>query len=293
MALIKRASCLSAQLVRTAYISCIRNLSDVSEVSTTERGLESQKVQVNDARIHYVKSGVGNHVLLLLPGALGSSKTDFEPQLTGFNKEKFTLISFDPRGFGQSIPPERDWPLDYFRRDADDAVGLMKRLSYKKFSVLGWSDGGIIGLILAAQYPELVHRLVVWGSNAYVAPTDVDLFKGLSNIDTWSARMREPFIKVYGEKYFRAQWKNWIEAYCRYYYERDGDICKGDLKNIKCPTFIIHGKKDPLVIEEHPNYLHENISNSRLHVIPEGKHNLHLRYAKEFNQLVQTFLDET
>lgn len=31
---------------------------------------------------------------------------------------------------------------------------------------------------------------------------------------------------------------------------------------------------------------------SRLHLMPEGKHNLHLRFADEFNRLVEDFLDE-
>ncbi|ESO83077.1 hypothetical protein LOTGIDRAFT_133979, partial [Lottia gigantea] len=253
----------------------------------------SDRVTVNGARIHYTTTGHGNHVVLLLPGALGCAKTDYEPQLNGMKKDKFSMICFDPRGYGKSRPPDRDWPADYFRRDAEDAVGLMKKLSIKKFSVLGWSDGGITGLILAGQYPDLVKHLVVWGSNAYVAPGDVPLFEGMSDIDTWSERMRQPFLEVYGEKYFRAQWQNWVKAYCRYYHEKGGDICKEDIKKIKCPTLIVHGEKDPLVSPEHPSYLHSNIPHAKLHLMPEGKHNLHMRFAAEFNQIVEKFLEET
>ena len=45
----------------------------------------------------------------------------------------------------------------------------MKALSFKKFSVLGWSDGGVSATILAALYPDSVQKLVIWGSNAYVS----------------------------------------------------------------------------------------------------------------------------
>ena len=45
----------------------------------------------------------------------------------------------------------------------------MKALSFKKFSVLGWSDGGVSATILAALYPDSVQKLVIWDSNAYVS----------------------------------------------------------------------------------------------------------------------------
>ena len=40
----------------------------------------------------------------------------------------------------------------------------------------------------------------------------------------------------------------------------------------------------------HPHYLHEKIADSKLHVMPEGKHNIHMRYHEEFNALVTKFL---
>ena len=56
----------------------------------------------------------------------GCSRTDFGPQLNHFNKQDFTLIAFDPRGYGQSIPPYRDWPLEFIQRDAEDAIELVQ-----------------------------------------------------------------------------------------------------------------------------------------------------------------------
>lgn len=56
----------------------------------------------------------------------GSGDSDFGPQLKNFNKELFTLVAWDPRGYGHSRPPQRDFPVDFFERDARDAVDLMK-----------------------------------------------------------------------------------------------------------------------------------------------------------------------
>ncbi|XP_046549491.1 valacyclovir hydrolase-like isoform X3 [Haliotis rubra] len=252
----------------------------------------SLQVKANGVDFHCEQFGYGDHTVLLLPGAIGGSMTDFNCQLEKMNPEKFTIFGFDPRGYGRSIPPERDWPINFRHRDAEDAVAVMNTLGQKKFSVLGWSDGGITGLLLASQYPELVQKLVVWGTNAYITDKDMKMYQAVEDIDQWSARMKEPFIQVYGEKYFRVQWSNWVKAYSRYYTHNKGDICKAELKKITCPTFIIHGMKDPMVVAEHPVYLNKHIQNSRLHNMPEGKHNIHLRYADEFNKMVEDFLLE-
>ena len=93
---------------------------------------ESGKCLVNNVELYYEKVGQGPKVLLCLPGALGSTRTDFGPQLEQL-KKNFTLIAFDPRGYGKSIPPNRDFPLDFYHRDADDAFGLMQHLGIVLF----------------------------------------------------------------------------------------------------------------------------------------------------------------
>ena len=71
-----------------------------------------------------------------------------------------------------------------------------------------------------------------------------------------------------------------------------GDICLAALPNIICPTLIVHGAKDALIPAFHPIYLHKNIKKSQLLILPEGKHNLHMKFHKEFNNLVTKFIHE-
>ena len=59
-------------------------------------------------------------------------------------------------------------PLNYFERDADHAVEFMRQIGYEKFNAVGWSDGGITGLVAASMHPDAIERLVVWGANAHV-----------------------------------------------------------------------------------------------------------------------------
>ncbi|XP_070567447.1 valacyclovir hydrolase-like [Ptychodera flava] len=263
---------------------------------TTLRTLSSDVSQhyqeVNGVNIHYEKTGQGNHTLLLLPGALGSSQTDFSPQLSGLNRDKFTLIAWDPRGYGKSRPPDRDFPKKFFDRDAEDAAQLMKTLGYSKYSLLGWSDGGITALLIAARHSSALRKMVLWGGNSFVAEEDIKLYEATRDINDWSERMRTPMINMYGEEYFRKTWEAWVDGISRYWTEFEGDICKAELKNIKCPTLIVHGQKDPLVPQYHPDHLVANIKGSKLINWPDAKHNLHLRYADEFNKLVEDFLSQ-
>ncbi len=57
-------------------------------------------------------------------------------------------------------------------------------------------------------------------------------------------------------------------------------------EQVRCPALIIHGAKDPLVLRSHPERLHALIAGSELSVHPEGKHNVHLRFATEARRLL-------
>ena len=85
------------------------------------------KCFVNNVNLFYEKLGNSSQVLLCLPGTLGTTRASYGQQLD-YLKEYFTVVSFDPRGYGKSIPPKRDFPLDFYHRDAEDAAALMEEL---------------------------------------------------------------------------------------------------------------------------------------------------------------------
>ncbi|XP_076583169.1 valacyclovir hydrolase isoform X2 [Chaetodon auriga] len=254
--------------------------------------VSSGRQHVNGVDLYYEQTGRGKHALLLLPGALGSTRTDFGPQLKSLNKERFTIVGWDPRGYGQSRPPDRDFPLDFFERDAKDAVDLMKALGFSKFSLLGWSDGGITALIAAAKNPDLIRKLVVWGANAFISQHDLELYNVVRDVSNWSVKMRKPMEELYGAQVFPKIWEAWVDGVAQFAKRPEGSICVEFLPLISSPTLIIHGERDPMVPNFHAQYLLKYIKGSRLHLIPEGKHNLHLKYADEFNKLVEDFLEK-
>ncbi|XP_071469744.1 valacyclovir hydrolase isoform X3 [Marmota flaviventris] len=260
----------------------------------------SAKVSVNGVHLHYQQTGEGEHAVLLLPGMLdpdpfpmgysGSGETDFAPQLKSLNKNLFTVVAWDPRGYGHSRPPDRDFPVDFFERDAKDAIDLMKTLKFKKISLLGWSDGGITALFAAAKYPSYINKMVIWGANAYVTEEDERIYQGIRDVSKWSEKARKPLEALYGYDYLAKTCEKWVDGIGQFKHLPDGNICRHLLPLVQCPTLIVHGEKDPLVPRFHADFIHEQVKGSRLHLMPEGKHNLHLRFANEFNKLAEDFL---
>ncbi|XP_074513473.1 valacyclovir hydrolase-like [Sebastes fasciatus] len=248
----------------------------------------SGRKHVNGVDLYYEQTGRGKHAVLLIPGSLGSVRTDFGPQMKSLNKERFTVVGFDPRGCGQSRPPARDFPLDFFERDAKDAVDLMKALGYDKFSLLGWSAGGEAAMIAAAKNPDVIRKMVVWGAGAYITLEQVEFFKALFATIQPSAEMME----LYGEEVFLKTWEACLETFTQFAKRPEGSICLELLPLISCPTLIIHGEKDPIVNIQHSQCLLKNIKGSRLHLMPECDHTLHQQNADEFNKLVEDFLED-
>ncbi|KAF3815271.1 hypothetical protein GH733_016653 [Mirounga leonina] len=181
---------------------------------------------------------------------LGSGETDFGPQIKNLNKKLFTVVAWDPRGYGHSRPPDRDFPVDFFERDAKDAVDLMKTLKFKKVSLLGWSDGGITSLIAAAKYPSFINKMVIWGANAYVTDEDEKIYQGRSDTFVTQEKVLEN-----PRSHFRLLI---LGAVCL-----AGNICGHLLPLIQCPTLIVHGEKDPLVPRFHADFIHKHVRGSR------------------------------
>lgn len=266
----------------------IMNLATLHRENHTEA-----KVQVSDnVAINYVQSGSGDKSLLLMPGALGSAWTDFKPQIEMLPQllPNHTIIAWDPPGYGKSRPPAREFGLDFFQKDASYAVDLMRALGRPKFSILGWSDGGITGIIVAGRFADCVEKLIIWGAGAYLNAEEEKALKAIRDVQKWSPRMREPMEKVYGVEEFRKLWAAWVDAAAAIYKDCKGDFCCAEVNQVKAPTFILHGKKDPMIAAEHIPYLRERIQGCQYYEFPEGKHNIHLRYAEEFNKLVAEFL---
>ena len=229
-------------------------------------------------------------------GAMGTVRGDFGPQLEYFSKKdsRFKIVSFDLRWCGtQSSNTFIKRDSDFFRTDALNAHTVMQALHFSKYSVFGWSSGAMSSLILAASFPESVRKLVTWGALAYLTKEDIAELEKIRDISTWNQKMRDPYLKIYGSaSLVQKLWSDYIDTNVDILNEKDGDICKEEISKISCQTLIVHGSRDPLVPVSHSEFIRDRITGSKLVVMENGSHNLHLRYHQEFNEMVEKFLNE-
>lgn len=247
------------------------------------------QIKVNAVSLYYEMRGAGPP-LLCIPGALGTGTTDFSPQLESLSAH-FTVIAADPRGYGRSRPPERSFPYNFLQIDADDMAALMTEIGYERFMVAGWSDGANVGALMAISNPERIVKLVMWGGNSYISVEDVKRIEAVRSLSAWSKRMRDQMEAVYGD-YLQSLWASYCDV-TQANFRAGGEICKQRLYLIRCPTLILHGENDPIVPGFHPRLFNDHIPNSSLYLFPEGKHNIHIARADEFNRIVLEFLSDT
>ena len=251
-------------------------------------------VNTSGGQVYYEQQGSGKHAILCIPGGLGTVK-HFSSQLEHFGRadSPYTIVAFDPMGYGYSRPPERNYAIEpelYYERDALDGHTLMNSLSLPKCSLFGWCGGGVTAIFFAAMFPEAVDKLVIWGSKAFYNEEDVKLLEKTRDVNTWNARGRELTESVYGAIDLPKLWSSLLDTVNTLYKERNGDMCKEELSKIRCPTLILHGANDHMCLQFHAEYLHKNIAGSQLVIMPEGKHFLHMQLASEFNEIVEKFL---
>ncbi|MEJ0041628.1 MAG: alpha/beta hydrolase [Rhizomicrobium sp.] len=126
----------------------------------------SRRVAVNGISLYTETYGSGPPVLVL-HGAGGFLETMhyFISGLSGSH----TVIAVDSRGQGRST--DGAGPITYAQMGAD-MIALLDALHIAQVDVVGWSDGGIIGLDMAMTHPGRVRRLVAIGANYDVKGID-------------------------------------------------------------------------------------------------------------------------
>ncbi|CAG7834833.1 unnamed protein product [Allacma fusca] len=248
------------------------------------------KIEVDGISLHYKETGNGPHTVLCLPGIIGCIQFDFGPILDKMDKDKFKIVCWDPPGQGKSRPPDRDFSNYFYRRDGNLVMKLMNKLGHDKFSILGWSNGGVTGLCMAADYPTQIHKLVSWGAHSFPEERALTFARMMGNLDLWSEKMKAPVLEMYGEEYLLKMLKDWGDSVEELIRRTDHSDFMTGLSQIACPTLIIHGEDDPVLGVEHAEHLVQRVKNAKLHVMPNAKHNLHLKFTKEFLEVVEPFL---
>lgn len=215
-----------------------------------------QYVHINNVCIYYETYGAGPPVLVLHGGLSNIGGMGY--QIRALAKTWF-VVAADSRGHDRST--DLDAPLSYALM-SDDMLKLLDHLKIDRVDVVGWSDGGIIGLDLAMRHPERIRRLVVIG-----AIYDVD---GLIDKPIMGAEI--PRVPLY----YRLRARNpahWPEFYRKVFtmWQTQPHYTLNDLGHIKAPTFVMAGEFD-IMKREHTDRLARAIPGGQEVIIEGGTH---------------------
>ena len=201
-------------------------------------------IKVNDVELFYDRIGIGP-TLILLHGN-GEDHHIFD-KIVNKLKENFTIYSIDSRGHGESEK------VDSFSYEimTQDIYQFILELDLKNPSILGFSDGAIMALLLAMEYGNLLDKLVLLGVN--LKPSDF-------------TEESYDFIKSHYEKTKSPLFKLMLE---------EPNIELDDIKKVTNPTFLIASEND-IFKEETYIKIQNTLPNSQLKIIKDHDHDSYI-----------------
>ena len=211
--------------------------------------------------------------LLIIHGN-GGSISNFINQIPYFTS-KYKVIVADSRAQGKSKDPGDSLSYEMM---ADDYAALLDAMKVDSACVIGWSDGGINGLLLAIRHPQKVKKLAVTGANLWPDTTAVyedvidivkPMYSSLKNIPNKTEAQKN-------------QWK-----LVRLLLD-EPHIPLTAVNTIQCPTLVIGGDHD-VIREEHTMLIYKNIPKAYLWILPNSGHSTPIVYKDLFNKTVDDF----
>ena len=230
------------------------------------------KVKLKDVELYYESYGQGEPLLLLH----GNSQSIyyFKKQITELSKHN-RVIAVDTRAQGKSKDASTgELTYDLF---AEDMRQLMDALHIKKANILGWSDGGNTGLIMAIKYPEYVNKLAVMGAVLFPSDQSVGnkVLKQMKDVIRRGEGKTDPFYVTQRRLY------NMLL--------KEPQLTFEQIKAIKSPVLVMAGEHD-IVLEKHTKAIAAHIPNAELLIFKDANHYIPVEKPKVFNEAVMRFL---
>jgi pimeloyl-ACP methyl ester carboxylesterase len=222
---------------------------------------------INGIQLYYETYGSGEPLIMLHGN--GGSISAFSNQIPFFQKY-YQVIAIDSRLQGKSggSPDSLSYELM-----ASDFCQLLDYLHIDSANVLGWSDGGINGIIMAMNYSGKVKKLAVSGANVVpdtTAITGADL-QGMKDFVAHPDLASKKAITLV---------QMMIDQ---------PNIPYSDLKKIHCPVLVMAGDQD-IIKHTHTLKIFQSIPEASLCIFPDSRHEVCQQHPELFNETVLSFL---
>jgi pimeloyl-ACP methyl ester carboxylesterase len=234
---------------------------------------------VSDIQMYYEIHGDGTP-LILLHGGLGNAE-NWGNQIPAFSK-KYKVIALESRGHGRSTYSET--PIGYSLM-ASDVIAAMDFLEIRKAHVVGWSDGGIISLDLAINFPDRLIRVVAYGTNYDAAGFRTD-FSENETVKRGTERLSADYQRLSPTP---QQWNTFL-ANISHMWASEPHYSPEQLNSISVPMLILAGESDEGVLTEHTYEMARLIPTAELTFMSDTGHYAIWEKPEEFNEIVLEFL---
>lgn len=258
---------------------------------------------MSDIQIYFEEHGEGEP-LLLIPGFAAGAWIWFK-QVAPLST-KFRVVTFDPRGIGQSS--FRFEPLT-IRLLADDVAASLRGLNIERAHILGASFGGFVAQEFALAYPAMTRTLLLcctsFGGPNHVAPS-METLMALASTNGFNTeeRIRRNLLPAFSPGFVREHPDEIddtvrlrlanpvVEEACRsQLVAAVGFNAESRVSGIKAPTLVLSGDADAIVPVQNSHNLAANIPGAKLKIIAGGSHLFFIEHPDEFNSIVTDFLE--
>jgi pimeloyl-ACP methyl ester carboxylesterase len=219
----------------------------------------------------------GNGTPVLMIHGNGGNLGAFEHNIPYFSG-RYRVVAVDSRAQGKSVDMGDSLSFEMM---ADDCAALLDAMHIDSCHVIGWSDGGIVALLLAMRHPRKVISLAATGANIWPDSTAVIPSGWLEDQKRYEEG-KQIAVRSDEEK---NKWKIFLLDW------QQPNLQLADLHAIRCPALIISGDHDVINLE-HTIQIYRNIAGAQLWVLPNSGHATLRQHADLFNESVDRFFRE-
>ncbi|MEX2481060.1 MAG: alpha/beta fold hydrolase [Gammaproteobacteria bacterium] len=234
---------------------------------------------INGIELYYEIHGSGEP-LLLLHGGFGHTGS-WHAQLPVLAAH-FQVIAIDSRGHGRSSLGRE--PLSYALM-ADDVLALLDTLGIERAHLLGWSDGGNIGLEIAIRAPQRLGHLVAFGANYHPEGLRDDAADN-ARFQAYIARAREEYAE---RSPHPERWEEFAANISKMWAEQP-NYSETELGAIRSPVLVLAGAEEEAIEISHVEAMARLIAEATLSIMPGTGHFALWEQPEAFNRIVLEFL---
>lgn len=220
--------------------------------------IRDMKINVNNITLNYIKEGSGKPLILLHGN--GEDHHIFD-KLVEKLKNDYSVYAIDSRNHGESSKTN-DFSYGIMSKDV---LKFIKELGLEEVSIIGFSDGAIVSVLLALEYTDLFDKMVILGVNLKPSDFKKEIHDYLINE---YERTQDPLVHMMLEQ---------------------PDIELGDLQKIQTPTMVI-GAEDDLYYEKSFENIANTIPNAELRIMQGHDHGSYIINQDILYPVLKAFL---